>query len=327
MKNKKIFVLLIILLFPFNIYAYSNKIAIGGETIGIEVHSDGVYIVGFYDVYNKKIAQTAGFEIGDIIKEIDHNKIYDITSLNNQLQDSKEYTFSILRNNQIKDINLKVEKENNIYKTGLYVKDQINGIGTLSYIDPETKIFGSLGHEILETTSFSKFLLKEGNIYKAEVSSIKKSVNGNTGEKNANIEKTEEIGEVNNNTINGIFGKYTSNYNDKDLIEIATKSEIKKGNATIRTVLNENKIENFQINILSIDEADATKNILFEIIDDNLIKQTGGIVQGMSGSPIIQNHKIIGVVNYVIIDDAKKGYGIFIETMLEEGDKLLEKLN
>ena len=327
MKKRKLIILLILLIFPLNIYAYSNKIAIGGETIGIEVHSDGIYVVGFYEVNNEKIAENAGFEIGDIIKEIDHHKISSVSSLNNLLQENKKYTFSVLRNNQIKEIDLNIEKEDNLYKTGLYVKDQVSGIGTLSYVDPETKIFGSLGHEIMETTSFSKLLLKEGIIYKAEVSSIKKSSNGNTGEKNATIEKNKEIGEINQNTINGIFGKYTSDFQDKDILEVGTKKEIKKGQATIRTVIKDNIIENFKINILSLDEADLTKNILFEIEDDNFIKQAGGIVQGMSGSPIIQNNKIIGVVNYVIVDDAKKGYGIFIETMLEEGDKLLEKNN
>ena len=327
MKKQKLIILLLLIVFPLNIYAYSNKVAVGGETIGIEVHSDGIYIVGFYDVHNEKIAENAGFQIGDIIKEIDNTKIDNVSSLNIIINESKTYTFSVQRNNKIIDINLEIEKEDNLYKTGLYVKDQINGIGTLSYIDPETKIFGSLGHEILETTSFSKFQIKEGNIYRAEVSSIKKSENGSTGEKNATIDKDKEIGKIKENTIDGIFGKYNNDFSDKDVLEVGLKKEIKKGPATIKTVLKDNKIENFNINILSIDESDPIKNILFEIEDDNLLKRTGGIVQGMSGSPIIQNNKVIGVVNYVIVDDAKKGYGIFIETMLEEGDKLLEKDN
>ena len=105
-------------------------------------------------------------------------------------------------------------------------------------------------------------------------------------------------------------------------MEIATKEEIKKGEAKIRTVINKDKIEEYKIEIISINETDKSKNILFEITDKSLIDKTGGIVQGMSGSPIIQNNKIIGVVNYVIIDEETKGYGIFITTMLEEGDKI-----
>lgn len=321
MKKKALLFYFILLLFPIHIFAYSNRIAVGGETIGIEVHSDGVYVVGFYDVSGRKIAEDAGFQIGDIIKEIDHNETPNVVSLNQLLQDEKDYTFTVLRNHEKKDINLFLKLDNNLLKTGLYVKDQINGIGTLSYIDPETKIFGSLGHEILESSSTSKFQLKNGTIYKAEVSSIKKSINGSAGEKNAKIDKNIEVGNIEKNEIEGIFGKYTNDFSDKEILEVADKNEIRKGEASIRTVVKDDKVEEYKINIISIDEEEKNKNILFEITDKDLIQKSGGIVQGMSGSPIIQNNKIIGVVNYVIVDEAKKGFGIFIKTMLEEGDK------
>ncbi len=323
MKIKRLFFFLFLLLFPFPIFAYSSKVAIGGDTIGIEVHSDGVYVVGFYSVDGNEIAKDAGFLVGDVILEINHKKMIDVSSFHDIIQESKNYTFTVLRGNQKKEIPLFVKLEHHMYQTGLYVKDQINGIGTLSYIDPETKVYGSLGHEILESSSFSKFLLKEGTIYKAEVSSIKKSVDGNTGEKNAIIDTNEEIGSINRNEIDGIFGIYTSDFSNMDLLDVGDKKEIRKGNAVIRTVLQDDFVEEFQINILSIDENDPIKNILFEITDSKLLRNSGGIVQGMSGSPIIQNHKIIGVVNYVIVDEAKRGYGIFIQTMLEEGDRLI----
>ena len=322
MKKLTTYILLILLLIPINIYAYSNKIIIGGETIGIEIHSNGVYIVGFYNVNGKNIAEKAGFQKGDIIQEVNNNKITNINSLNKALETEKKYNFKVLRNETIKEITLKPEKENNIIKTGLYVKDQITGIGTLSYIDPETKIFGALGHEIIESSSLERFNLKEGNIYKAEVSSIKKSTNGLTGEKNANINKNENYGNIKENEINGIYGNYVDETNTKDIKPVGTKEEIQKGSALIRTVINNDTVEEFKINILTINESDPTKNILFEITDEKLLNQTGGIVQGMSGSPIIQNGKIIGVVNYVIIEEANKGYGIFITSMLEEGDKI-----
>ncbi len=323
MKKQKLILFLLLFLFPINIFAYSNQIAIGGETIGIEVHSDGVYVVGFYSVHGEEIASKAGFLVGDIIQEIDHKKIKNVSSFHQIIDENREYIFTVLRGKQRKDIPIMIEKENHMYQTGLYVKDQINGIGTLSYIDPETKIYGSLGHEILESSSLSKFMLKDGAIYKAEVSSIKKSVDGVTGEKNAIIDKNAEIGDITQNEIDGIFGKYSSDFSEKEILEVGKKEEIKKGEAYIRTVLKENQVEEFQINVLAIDENDPTKNILFEITDSKLLQNSGGIVQGMSGSPIIQNDKIIGVVNYVIVDEAKKGYGIFIETMLEEGDRLI----
>ena len=300
--KKKLLLIALMVVMPFNIYAYSNKIIVGGDTIGIEVHSNGVYVVGFYDVINKSIAKNAGFKIGDIIIKINDKKIENINSLNKMIEEDKEYT---------------------LIKTGLYVKDQINGIGTLSYIDPETRIFGSLGHEIFESSSMTKFNIKDGVIYKAEVKSIKKSTNGTAGEKQADYDKDSSAGSINKNEQNGIFGKYLNELPDNEKFEVATKSEVKKGAAYIKTVINKDEVDTFDINIISIDEGNTVKNILFEIVDEELLKKTGGVIQGMSGSPIIQNNKIIGVVNYVILNETNKGYGVFITTMLEEGDKLV----
>lgn len=323
MKNNCLkFLFLLLVLFPINIYAYSNRLIIGGETIGIEAYSKGIYIVGFYDVDNKAIAKDAGFKIGDIIEKIDNVDVGDISDINKIIKDDKTYSFKVLRNNKYEEIKLYLSSKNDIIKTGLYVKDKINGIGTLSYIDPETKVFASLGHEILESNSMSKFNISTGTIYKAEVTNIKKSKQSLPGEKNANIEYEKNIGEINKNEISGIYGKYNDIIDNETTVEVGKKEEIRQGNALIKTVVEEDKKEDFKINILSIDEKDPVKNIFFEITDDKLLNKTNGIVQGMSGSPIIQNNKIIGVVNYVVLNDTKKGYGVFIETMLKEGDKL-----
>ena len=316
-------ILLCVFLFPITIFAYSDHIIVGGETIGIEVHSNGIYVVGFYDVSSHDIAREAGFEIGDIIKKIDSKDVVSISDLNEILSEEKNYKFQVLRKDKNINISLDVVEDESVLKTGLYVKDQINGIGTLSYIDPETKIFGSLGHEILESNSMSKFQIENGKIYKAEVSAIKKSSDGRTGEKSAIIDKDEEKGNIVLNEEKGIFGIYNDDVDSKEVLSIAEKEEIKQGKATIRTVLEDSNVKDFDIRILSIDESSSTKNIFFEIVDDKLLKKTGGIVQGMSGSPILQNNKIIGVVNYVVVEDASKGYGIFITSMLEEGDKIL----
>lgn len=320
---KKIQLLIILLLFPLNVFAYSDKVIVGGETIGIEVHSNGVYVVGFYPVNGKNIAEESGFLVGDIIKKINGVDIGNINNLNNIINDSSLYKFSILRNGKEIIIPIVLEEENNTLKTGLYVKDTINGIGTLSYIDPNTKVYGSLGHEILESKSYSKFEISDGNIYSSSVSNIKKSVNGRAGEKKAIIDRNDNIGSVETNEINGIYGKYEDDFSNREILEVGDISSIKKGAASIRTVIDGNNIDSFDINILSIDESNTTKNILFEITDKKLLNVTGGIVQGMSGSPIIQNNKIIGVINYVIVDNTKRGYGIFITKMLEEGDKII----
>ncbi len=319
---KKI-LLFLLLFFPISVFAYSNQVLIGGETIGIEVESKGIYIVGFYEVNGKNIGKEAGFEKGDLIQKIDQQEVDNIKSLNQVLKTEKTYTVEVLRKEKTKTLSLKPILEDDTFKTGLYVKDTIYGIGTLSYIDPETKIFGSLGHEIIENSSFSKFELKKGSIFQAEVSSLSKSGNGKIGEKNARIDTTKKEGNIIKNEKEGIFGIYTSDMDRYDLVEIAKKEEIKKGEAYIRTVISDQKIENFFIDIIAIDENDDVKNIFFEIKDEKLLNSSGGIIQGMSGSPIIQNDKMIGVVNYVVIDESEKGFGIFITNMLEQGDQIL----
>ena len=324
LKNKLLLLILLITMIPINTLAYSNYVIASGETIGIEVNSKGVLVVGFYEVDNTYLAKDAGFEVGDKITQVNNESVDSISSMVDALekQTTNEIEFTISRNKEEKTISMALqEDENKVLKTGLYVKDQINGIGTLTYIDPETKRFGALGHEIIETTTAQKFEIKDGKIFNATVSNIEKSRNGTAGEKNATYDKTTTAGKIDNNDITGIYGTYQEEIANMETMEVGTKEEIKEGPATIKTVIEENKTEEFNINIIGIDTTSKTKNILFEITDEDLLNKTGGVVQGMSGSPIIQNDKIIGAVNYVIVNDTKKGYGIFITTMLEEGDK------
>ena len=319
---KKAIIIFLFLLLPLEIYAYSNNIIVGGKTIGIEIKSKGVYVVGFYKVNNELIGKQAGFQIGDQIIELNNNKIEDINNLNNLLKENNNI-FRIIRNNEEKVIETNTIYEEDTYKTGLYVKDQIIGVGTLSYIDPETKVFASLGHDIIESQSKERFNIKEGNIYKAETNYIRKSEVNIPGEKKAVIDKEEIVGEIKSNEREGIFGIYKKEIDINDTIEVGKKEDIRKQEAIIRTSIEENKVKDYKINILSIDEQAPTKNILFEITDKELLSKTGGVIQGMSGSPIIQNNKIIGVVNYVIIEDPTKGCAIFITNMLEKGDQII----
>ena len=212
----------------------------------------------------------------------------------------------------------------NVCKTGLYVKDEITGIGTLTYIDPKTTIFGALGHEITERTTGERFEIKDGKIFKATVTDNTKSENGSPGEKNAIYDEGVTYGSISSNEESGIFGEYTDELLETKALEVGTKDDVKKGEATIRTVINGNEVKEYTINILNVNKDSSIKNILFEITDEELLNETGGVIQGMSGSPIIQNEKLVGAVTHVIVNDAKKGYGIFITTMLEEGDKSVD---
>ncbi len=323
-KNKlQIFLLALLLIFPINAFAYSNYVISGGNTIGIEVNSKGVMVVGFYKLNDTYIAKDAGFEVGDVILKVNDKEVSDITSMVTLIgNEEKNVNFVVLRNGMKRKVNLKLVKDSdNVLKTGLYVKDKINGIGTLTYIDPKSRVFGALGHEILESNTISKFEIKDGKIYDAYVSGIVKSRNGKAGEKNAVYNKEDVHGVVEANEISGIFGKYSKDISNMDVIKVGKVDDITMGKAYIRTVIDNDKVEDFEINIINLDTNSKTKNILFEITDKRLLEKTGGVVQGMSGSPIIQDNKIIGAVNYVIVNDTSKGYGIFITTMLEEGDK------
>ena len=243
-----------------------------------------------------------GFKsIDDMVNCIDTNK------------DKMVLKIGYLRNNILKYTNLTLKKDiNNVYKTGLYVKDSITGIGTLTFIDPSTNKYGALGHSITDSKTNVKFEIKEGKIFKALVSSIDRSIDNQTGEKNAKFYFDTNYGTIEKNLETGIFGTYQKKYDNSNTLSIASIDEIKGGDAIIKTMLDDNIVRDFKINILSIDKISETKNILFEITDQELLKKTGGIVKGMSGSPIIQNGKIIGAVTHTVISDNTKGYGISI---------------
>jgi len=207
------------------------------------------------------------------------------------------------------------------YKTGLYVKDSITGIGTLTYIDPNTLIYGALGHEIIESATKNRVEVKTGVIFRSFITGVDRSANGVPGGKNARFYFNTEYGDVTKNTNFGIFGTYNIELPDKEPVRVGTKDDVELGRAYIYTVLEGEKIERFEINITRIIKDTAIKNIHFKIIDERLLSRTGGIVQGMSGSPIIQNDMIIGAVTHVITNQVDTGFGIFITTMLEEGER------
>lgn len=177
----------------------------------------------------------------------------------------------------------------------------------------------AISHEIIEKTTGKLFNSNSGSIFESTITGITISSKGIPGCKNAKYDTSNILGNVNENTKTGIFGNYTGDFSSKKLYKVASFNEIKTGNAKILTVLDGTKIEEFDISIEKINKGDI-KNILFEISDEELIKKTGGIVQGMSGSPIIQDDKIIGAVTHVIIDNPIKGYGVYIGSMLEEAE-------
>ena len=315
-KRRLLILFLTFMILPFNTFAFSKYLVPGGENIGINIKSNGVLIVGFYESSAK-----SSLQIGDIIVSIDDNQVSSINDMLKLVDSSKdEVTLKIgyKRNNQLLSTNLSLVKdENGVFKTGLYVKDSITGIGTLTFIDPTTNQYGALGHSITDSKTNVRFEIKDGKIFKSDVTSIDKSQNGQTGEKNAKFYFDTVYGTIEQNEETGIYGTYSDDYNSKELVQVGSIDEIELGEAYIKTTLDNNKVENFNIEILSIDKDSDTKNILFKVTDSTLLEKTGGIVKGMSGSPIIQNNKIIGAITHTVISDNTKGYGISIIKMLE----------
>ena len=324
-KNNVILLILSLFIIPTYALAYSDYVIAGGENIGIELNSKGIIIVGTYSVNNNNPAKEAGLQNGDKIIKINSKNVDTIKDMITTIENSNNkdnLSITYLRGSKENTTNIKlVKSEGDIYKTGLYVKDSITGVGTLTYIDPNTKLFGALGHEIIEKNTGQKLEIKDGKIYSSTVTGVTRSSIGSPGEKNARYDSSKVFGNVFENTNKGIFGTYTSNIPNKKLYAVAKDSDISTGKASIFTVVNNDKVEEFTINIIKINNNDAvTKNILFEVTDKNLLDLTGGIVQGMSGSPIIQGDYIIGAVTHVVVDDPTKGYGIFITKMLEEAE-------
>lgn len=321
---KKLKLLLISwLLLPINVFAYSKYIIPGGDTLGIEINSKGVLIVGFYQINGKFNKGIPTIKAGDYITKVNGKEVNTVEELTKEIENSindGKVKLLLRRSNKLKESNLELIKDEGVYKTGLYVKNSITGTGTLSYIDPETKIFGALGHEIIESTTNTLVEIKDGSIFRNYITSIDKSKSGYAGSKNAKFYYNTKYGTIYKNTNVGIYGIY-NNIPNKERLEVSNPKDIKIGKAFIKTVLNKEEIKDYEIEITKIDEYSLIKNITFKITDKALLEKCGGVVQGMSGSPIIQDGKIIGAVTHVIVDNPTTGYGVFITTMLEEGEK------
>ena len=309
-KIKFFLFIMLLLVIPSYVKAYSDYIVASGENIGIKLKSKGIIVVGKYDNYNTDI------KVGDIIISVDNTTV-DIESFTNKISNINNNSINIgyIRNGVIYNTKLNIKKG----KTGLYLKDTIVGIGTLTFIDPNNNYYGALGHEIIESTTGLPVDIEKGYILESKVTDIKRNTPGEPGEKNASINNIE-LGDIDANTIKGLFGDYNNIYDKTKLYKVGKYNDIKLGKAYILTELSDNKVDMYDIEILSVNEKNSTKNIIFKVTDKRL-KNIGGIVQGMSGSPIIQDKYIIGAVTHVVVDNPNKGYGILITNMLEEADK------
>ena len=310
------------------------KLIPSGQSIGVQLNTLGVLVVGYHQVdsTNGRVSpgEVAGIKVGDIISEINGNVITNMIDLTKYLDNiqnkSLPIKLTVIRYKETFETDL-VPIQDSLdknYKIGLYVRDSASGIGILTFIEPNTGKYGALGHVISDADTKSPIVVKDGTIYNSTVTSIDKGTNGNPGEKLARFSTgKEKIGNIYANTPFGIFGSLLKNNESEQnsiALPIALSSEVKKGPAQILTVVDGNKVEKFDIEILSSvpQRVPAIKGIIIKITDPRLLEKTGGIVQGMSGSPIIQNGKLIGAVTHVFVNDPTSGYGVHIEWMVRE---------
>ncbi|TCS84047.1 SpoIVB peptidase [Tepidibacillus fermentans] len=313
------------------------KVIPGGQTIGVKLKSAGVMVVGEYSIQTEdgktiSPAELAGIRIGDILLKMNGkflSSVDDVSKLLNQLATEKKSIELELQRakERIKvKINPVFDTKSQAYRLGLYIRDSAAGVGTLTFYDPKTNKYGALGHVITDMDTQEPIVVREGKILYSDVTSIEKGKNGKPGEKRAIfVDENNVIGNITKNTPFGIFGVL----NQKPLhglinepISIALPEDVKEGPAEILTVIEDQKVERFKIEITKVvqQKYPATKGMVIKVTDKKLLDKTGGIIQGMSGSPIIQNGKLVGAVTHVFVNDPTSGYGSFIEWMIRDAE-------
>lgn len=319
MKKIIVFILAFIIM-PVGIVYANESVYIGGGSIGISANYEGLYISGTYpfDSSNGKIDPSNNLRIKDLIIKVNHNNITSLNSFQSAIDEYREeyneIAITIIRDNKEMESTLLTTFKNNQAVCGLYLKEKVLGVGTLTFYNPETQIYGALGHPI---TNEGNDYLQDGEIYDSSITSITPSTNEVAGNKNGNINYNEKIGDITKNNEMGIYGKYLETINSEKL-EIADEEELHLGEAYFYTVIENENVEKFSIQITNIqNDLSQQKGIEFKVTDKDLLNRCGGIIHGMSGSPIVQDGKIIAAVTHVINEDPTMGYAIYIETMYQ----------
>ncbi len=307
-----------------------EMVYLGGYPVGLKLYADGVIVVGTESVDTSmgdiNPAAVAGLRIGDIIKSVNGEKVNTNHQVSYFIEKSQgeNLQFEILRGSEILNVTFKgaFSVSESKYKAGLWIRDSSAGIGTVTFCRTDG-YFASLGHAVCDIDTKEILPISEGECTNVNITGIQKGSASVTGELCGILER-EETGEVYYNGHLGVYGNF-DDVTKTELYEIALPDEVKMGEATVYTTVENGVLTQFEIEIISIDKnSDENKNLIIKVCDKELIEKTGGIVQGMSGSPIVQNGKIIGAVTHVFLNDPTGGYGIFASTMYETLETISE---
>lgn len=310
------------------------KLIPGGQSIGVTLQTNGVLVVGqapVTDSTGKKVfpAKEAGIEVGDILLKINAQEVRTDQDVSNvvHLAGEQNGVVKVIYKHQDQILEKVIKPifclETGRYRMGLFVRDEASGLGTLSFIEPVSQQYGALGHVITDADTNQQIEVFKGKVMASSVYAIEKGKRGHPGEKIGSFVPNSAFeGTIEKNTPTGIFGKISGQVKNpyfKEAIPVGWESEVKIGPAKIYTVIQGEKIEEFEVNIdRVIHNRTDSKNMIVRVTDPRLLEATGGIIQGMSGSPIVQDGKIIGAITHVFVNDSQRGYGVFIQNMLNE---------
>lgn len=316
--KRKIFSLItgIFLLYILPVAAHAVQTLVPvGEVVGLELRSNCVTVAAFDESSN---APGAGVKVGDRLLSIDGQTIHSPEDVQQALHQSKGSVQLLLqRGEELKNVRVSPTITPDGPKLGIYLRQGVTGIGTVTYYDPQEKTFGILGHGVNDTSG-RLLQLTAGNVYEAQVSSVRKGRCGEPGQLMGAVTSQEPIGQIHRNTAQGIFGSCQVPFSAQAL-PVGSADAVKTGSATILSTVSGDRVQEYSVEILKVYPASRQngRNLLIRVTDPQLLETTGGIVQGMSGSPIIQNGYLIGAVTHVLVNDPTTGYGIFIENMLD----------
>lgn len=301
-----------------------------GRAVGIKLFSDGVMVVGLSDIStdqgNQSPAKTCGLHQGDIITHINSEEVDSIEEVQTLLQSISGEKMSIRAMRGEKQIQLTAQavqcSADGTYKLGAWIRDSMAGIGTMTFYDPLSGTFGALGHGINDIDTALLMPLQSGSIMYASVTDVKKGLSGTPGELHGAFQVDQDLGALYANTSSGVFGSLSdqSLLKGTQALEVATRQEVKLGPATILSNIAGEQVEEYTVEITKVypGTQGETRDLMLKVTDPRLLETTGGIVQGMSGSPILQNGRIVGAVTHVLVNDPTSGYGILAEQMLTQ---------